>query len=111
MEIVKDQYDCVVIIGQNIYEVPSTNRETLIKQYTELIETPVGERKALFFPGRDGNADCIFDPNVPGITVQVMSMRDFKSRQAQMNQQRARAAGPQIALPGRPPVGIPRGRG
>lgn len=99
MNVVGATYSCLIIFGQQVFEQVRTNTDTEIKRLKTELSKPVGEREVLVFEGE--RATCLFDPNVPGIAVQVISKREFESVQQQRR----------IATPVTGGISPPRGRG
>ena len=77
MKVVGATYDVLVLFGQNILEVTNTTREAQLEYIETELKKPVGERAILTFS--NGKATCLFDPNIPGLILQVISKRDFES--------------------------------
>lgn len=77
MKVVEAKYDVLVLFGQNIIEVTSTTKEAQLEYIETELKKPVGERAVLKFS--NGRATCLFDPNIPGLILQVISKRDFES--------------------------------
>lgn len=81
MKVVGSTYSCLVIIGQNIIEQTRTTTERELERLESELAKPVGERNILKFEGE--KLTCLVDLNVSGLSVQVITKRDFEGIQQQ----------------------------
>lgn len=100
MKVIGAKYDVLVMFGQNVFEIKDTTKEKELELISAELSKPVGQRGILRFS--NDKVTCLFDPNIAGIAVQVISKRDFEKVQQERQLAQPRVQG----VPGLP--GMPR---